>query len=255
MVKYTVTVLLWRNNGFFSPSDGGMVRAMKKYKYILFDLDGTLTYSHPGIYRCFRHALASLGKPEPTDGQLRPCIGPPLTYSFSVLFGLSEAETEAAVKSYRALYSSEGIFENEPIPGAADALRVLSGAGYVLAIATSKPKPFAERIADKFGFTPFLTAVAGSGTDGSLPTKADVIREAMRLLGAKKELCLMVGDQTYDAAGARECGVDFAGLDVGYAAPGELAAQNPEYLFSSFRELIKLLIGEPDSDAEDVLRP
>ena len=93
----------------------------------------------------------------------------------------------------------------------------------------------------RFGFTPFLSAVAGSGTDGSLPTKADVIREAMRLLNAPAGLCLMVGDQTYDAIGARACGVDFAGLDIGYAEKGELEKQNPDYLFSNFRQLTELL--------------
>lgn len=108
-------------------------------------------------------------------------------------------------------------------------------------MATSKPKIFAERIVEKFGFTPFLSAVAGSGTDGSLPTKADVIREAMRLLNAPAGLCLMVGDQTYDAIGARACGVDFAGLDIGYAEKGELEKQNPDYLFSNFRQLTELL--------------
>ena len=215
--------------------------SMKKYRYILFDLDGTLTYSHPGIYRCLRYALESLGKPAPTDAQLRPCVGPPLTYSFSVLFGLSESETELAVKKYREQYSQKGMFENEPIPGAKEMLRALSEAGYALAVATSKPKIFAERIVEKFGFTPFLSAVAGSGTDGSLPTKADVIREAMRLLNAPAGLCLMVGDQTYDAIGARACGVDFAGLDIGYAEKGELEKQNPDYLFSNFRQLTELL--------------
>lgn len=216
---------------------------MKKYKYILFDLDGTLTYSHPGIYHCMRYALAALGKPEPTDEQLRPCVGPPLTYSFSVIFGLSEAETELAVKKYRKLYAETGLFENEPIPGAVEMLRGLREAGYTLAMATSKPKVFAQKVADKFGFTPFLNAVAGSGTDGSLNTKADVIREAMRLLNAPDGLCLMVGDQIYDARGARECGVDFAGLDIGYAAEGELAAEKPDYLFSSFKELTEFLNG------------
>lgn len=214
---------------------------MKKYRYILFDLDGTLTYSHPGIYRCLRYAFEALGKPAPTDERLRPCIGPPLAYSFSVLFGFSEEETEFAVKKYRELYAEKGLFENEPIPGAKEMLRDLSEAGYVLAVATSKPKLFADRIADKFSFKPFLSAVAGSGTDGSLPTKADVIREAMRLLNAPKEFCLMVGDQTYDAVGARECGVAFAGLDIGYAEKGELEKQNPDYLFSNFRQLTELL--------------
>lgn len=215
---------------------------MKKYRYILFDLDGTLTYSHPGIFACLRYALSALGKEEPDEKLLRRCVGPPLAYSFSVIFGLTESETELAVKKYRERYAETGIFENEPVPGASETLKALSKAGYVLAIATSKPGIFAERIADKFGFSPYLKVVAGSGTDGSFPTKASVIREAMRLLDAGKEECLMVGDQVHDADGARECGVDFAGLDIGYAEEGELKARKPDYLFYSFGELADFLL-------------
>ena len=79
--------------------------------------------------------------------------------------------------------------------------------------------------------------MAGSGTDGSFPTKGSVIREAMRLLRAEKELCLMLGDRRQDAEGARECDIDFAGFSGGYAEPGELEAEAPAVLFSDFEEL------------------
>lgn len=140
---------------------------MKKYRYLLFDLDGTLTYSHPGIYASIRYALEDAGRGEPTERQLRSCVGPPLVYSFRHIFGMTEEETNRAVVKYRERYSEKGLFENAPVPGAKEILESLKSAGYVSAIATSKPKIFAERIADQFGFTPFLETVAGSGTDGS----------------------------------------------------------------------------------------
>ena len=210
---------------------------MKKYRYLLFDLDGTLTYSHPGIYASIRYALEDAGRGEPTERQLRSCVGPPLVYSFRHIFGMTEEETNRAVVKYRERYSEKGLFENAPVPGAKEILESLKSAGYVSAIATSKPKIFAEKIADKFGFTPFLETVAGSGTDGSFPTKGSVIREAMRLLRAEKELCLMLGDRRQDAEGARECDIDFAGFSGGYAEPGELEAEAPAFLFSDFEEL------------------
>ena len=210
---------------------------MKKYRYLLFDLDGTLTYSHPGIYASIRYALEDAGRGEPTERQLRSCVGPPLVYSFRHIFGMTEEETNRAVVKYRERYSEKGLFENSPVPGARETLQRLKAAGYVSALATSKPKIFAEKIADKFGFTPFLETVAGSGTDGSFPTKGSVIREAMRLLRAEKELCLMLGDRRQNAEGARECDIDFAGFSGGYAEPGELEAEAPAFLFSDFEEL------------------
>ncbi len=214
---------------------------MKKYPFILFDLDGTLTYSHPGIYESLRYALASLGRPDPDESRLRMCVGPPLVYSFSEVFGLSADEVPVAVRKYRERYADVGWRENEPIPGAYEALKTLKGRGYRLALATSKPEIYARRISDAFGFTSFFDALTGSGVDGSLPLKSDVIREALRRLGASEGLSLMVGDRKQDAEGARACGVAFAGLAVGYAEPGELEAEHPDYLFRGFGELLDFL--------------
>ena len=219
----------------------------KTYDYLLFDLDGTLTYSHTGIYNCMRHALRALGKPEPTEAELRCCVGPPLEYSFREIFGCTQAEAEAGVKKYRERYSTVGLFENEPIEGAKECLAYLKKAGYKLALATSKPLVFARQIAEKFGFTPYLDVLAGCGVDGSLNTKAAVIEEALRLLGTnEREKCLMIGDRKHDAEGARACGVDFAALDVGYAEEGELENERPNYYLSSFAEL-EALFGNRES--------
>ena len=215
---------------------------MKNYRYLLFDLDGTLTYSHKGIYACMRYALDRYGISPPSDAELRKCVGPPLVYSFSRFFGLDEENAKRATAIYRERYSTVGWKENEPIFGAKELLCDLQKAGYALALATSKPKIFADKIADEFGFTPYLSASVGSGIDGSFPTKASVIEEAVRQLNANKAECLMIGDRVHDVEGARQAGVDVAGLDVGYADDGELAACAPDYYCKSMEELRRLLL-------------
>ena len=215
---------------------------MKRYHYLLFDLDGTLTYSHKGIYACMRYALQRFGIAPPTDGELRKCVGPPLVYSFSEFFGMDRENAERATAVYRERYATVGWQENEPIAGAKELLRDLKKAGYTLALATSKPKVFADKIADEFGFTPYLTARVGSGVDGSFPTKASVIAEAVRQLNADKSQCLMIGDRKHDVEGAREVGVDVLALDVGYAEVGELTACAPDYYCKTLDELRSVFI-------------
>ncbi len=217
---------------------------MKKYTCILFDLDGTLTYSHPGIYACFRYALEKMGAPEPTEEQLRPCVGPSLMYSFQNFFGYSESDAAKATAFYRERYAVKGIWENQPIPDAIPTLKALKEAGYKLGMATSKPIFFAKQISERFGFAPYFDAEVGSGMDErTLPTKADVIAECMRLLGASKEECLMVGDRKHDVEGAREHGVDCAMLKVGYAEnEKEFEACAPKYIFDDFSGLKTLLL-------------
>ncbi len=215
---------------------------MKKYKYLLLDLDGTLIYSHPGIFACFRYAMEKMGRKIPTDEELRPVIGPSLFYSFTTYFGMNEEEATRAVALYRERYAVTGMWENEPIAGALESLQKWYSAGYVLALATSKPLVYAGKIVAKHGFSPYFTEEVGSGVNGSFPTKTSVIVEAMKRLGAKKEECLMIGDRFYDAEGALEAGVDCALLRVGgYADDEELYGCGAKYVFEDFTDLTEFL--------------
>lgn len=216
---------------------------MKKYQYILFDLDGTLTYSHPGIYGCIRYALEKLGLPEPKEEQLRCCIGPSLMYSFQNYFHLDEEMAKLATAKYRERYSVIGWQENGVIEGSIETLKALKQAGYKLAMATSKPLIYAAKISEKFGFAPYLDVEVGSGIDGSFPTKASVIAEVMRQFGATPQQCLMIGDRKHDAEGAKENGIDCALLKVGYAeSEEEFTAAAPEYVLEDFAQLRALLL-------------
>ncbi|MBQ8658449.1 MAG: HAD hydrolase-like protein [Clostridia bacterium] len=216
---------------------------MKKYRYILFDLDGTLTLSHPGIFYCLSYTLEKMGYPEAGEEAMRKWIGPPITQSFQEIFKMSDERAAEATKIYRKRYGEVGWEMNERMPFALEALRALKSAGYTLALATSKPKIFSDKITEKFGFSEYLTVEVGCGVDGSFPTKASVIKEAVRLLGADEKECLMVGDRKHDILGARECGIAAAGLRVGYALQGELEACEPEYIFENFQELTTFLLG------------
>ena len=84
---------------------------------LLFDLDGTLTCSHPGILLCVQRALEEMGKPLPPQEEMRRFVGPPLGDSFRLLAGLSETECEEAVRRYRVHYEKEGALMNAPYEG------------------------------------------------------------------------------------------------------------------------------------------
>ncbi len=215
---------------------------MRKYKYLLFDLDGTLIYSHLGIFTCFRYALEKMGRENPTDEQLFPVVGPSLFYSFTTFFGMNEEDARRAVALYRERYSVKGVWENELIEGALEGVEKLQKAGYVLALATSKPIVYAEKIAEKLGFAPFFRELVGSGIDGGLPTKAAVIEECLKRLGARADECLMIGDRFYDAEGARETGVDCVLLKIGgYATEEELYGCGARFVLEDFEELCDFL--------------
>ena len=215
------------------------------YHYIFFDLDGTLTDSKEGIFKSVRYALEKLGRPVPGDDILTLFVGPPLADSFMNFCGMTRPEADEAVRIFRERYAVKGLFENAAVPGGPELLRRLKERGYVLALASSKPESLCVPICERFGFTPSLAVVTGSPPVGDW-TKADVIRETMRRLGLTEEQkpeILMVGDRKFDVLGAKECGIDCAGVEFfGYAAPGELAESGAVAVVRTPEELERFIL-------------
>ena len=138
----------------------------KDLRYLLFDLDGTLTDSAEGILRCVQYALEQCGTPEPDAEKLRPFIGPPLLDSFQEFCGMPPARAAFAVEQYRKRFSTVGLLENAVYDGIPELLEQLREHGYVLAVATSKPEVYTLRILEHFDLFKYFTAVAG-GHDSS----------------------------------------------------------------------------------------
>lgn len=217
------------------------------YRYIFFDLDGTLTDSKEGIFNCIRYALEKMGETVPPESILVNFIGPPLHDSYMRFCGFSREKAMYAVELFRERYNTIGKFENAAAPGMAELCRRLKEHGYVLALSSSKPEGMCVQICEKFGFAPFLSTIAGSPPTGDDWEKADVIREAMRRLGltdADKNSILMVGDRKFDVLGAKECGIDCVGVEFfGYAAPGELTDAGAIAVVRTADELEAFLLG------------
>ena len=71
------------------------------YKTAIFDLDGTITDSGPGIMNAIRYAVKKRGLPDVPEEGLRSFNGPPLKEQFRSVFGLSDDEGTIMVATYR----------------------------------------------------------------------------------------------------------------------------------------------------------
>ena len=209
-------------------------------KYILFDLDGTLTDPQEGITKCVQYALRHFGI-ERNAEDLTCFIGPPLKEMFMQYASLSEEDGVKAVEIYRERFAPIGIFENRIYEGVLDMLSQLKKQGKILALATSKPAVFAERIAQKYGISPYLTYLSGSELDGRNTDKALVIKNAMEALGAECENTIMVGDRRHDCEGSAKCNIKCIGVSYGYAAEGELEESGAIKIANTPNELLQIL--------------
>lgn len=212
---------------------------------VLFDLDGTLTDSKPGILNCVRYALEKLGEPIPTEKILLRFIGPPLQDSFREYCGFEGERCAEAIRLFRERYVPIGKFENAPAEGMAELCARLQARGYRLALASSKPEAMCCAICEHFGFAPYLECITGSDPEVDW-SKEDVIREALRRMkvsAAERDQVLMVGDRRFDVEGAAACGIACVGVEFfGYAEPGELEAAGAAAVVRSARELEEYIL-------------
>jgi phosphoglycolate phosphatase len=205
---------------------------------ILFDLDGTLTESGPGIISSVRHALATMGQPELDDQRLGRFIGPPLLDSFRDQCGLDPAEVTVAIAAYREYYATEGQYQNAVYEGIPELLEHLRDAGRTLAVATSKAEVFADSILEHLNLTGFFTAIVGSELDGRRTAKADIIIEALARLDRPAAGTVMIGDRSHDVRGALTVGVSSIGVLWGYGDDAELTAAGADALAATPTELL-----------------
>ena len=210
------------------------------YEYIIFDLDGTLTNPEIGITNCVMYALDKFGIKENDRKKLHPFIGPPLTYSFQIFYGLSEEESKQAVAFYRERFSVKGLYENEVYASVPELLQILKEQGRKLIIATSKPEEYTIKILKHFDLYQYFDFVAGATMDGSRGEKSEIITYALQNINIEdKSQAVMVGDRKYDVLGAQENGLDSIGVLFGFGDLEELTKAGATYIAETVEDILK----------------
>ncbi len=220
-------------------------RDKMKWKYLLFDLDGTITDSSEGIINCVIYALEAAGVDTPDYTKLLGFIGPPLVEGFQDIVGMTEEDARQATAKYRERYSVIGLFENKVYEGIPTLLEDLKAQGKVIALATSKPETYSIRILQHFRLMKYFDVVVGSTLEGERNHKKDVIQEVFRRMNLpenEKEKVLMIGDRKQDVEGAKTCGISCAGVYYGFAEKGELEAAGADYIAEDVEALRKLIL-------------
>ena len=209
---------------------------------ILFDLDGTLTDSGPGIMKAGQYALRAFGI-ERDWRELSFFVGPPLSETFARF--VRAENVDAAVAKFREYYQQDGWLDNAPYPGIPTLLAHLKSEGKRLFVATSKLDIMAERILEHFGLAPYFDAICGAPEgDREAGKKVNVVKAALKAAGCDDlSRAVMVGDREHDVLGAKKNGLPCIGAVYGYGTAGELTAAGAAALAETVEELHKLLLG------------
>jgi phosphoglycolate phosphatase len=208
---------------------------------ILFDLDGTLLDSIPGIEYSVRAAFAAAG----LDGReidLRPHIGPPIR---TILSHVAKTEDAALLdtleRAFRASYDTAGWRKTPCFPGVVEVLAALKAGGHRLFVVSNKPRHVSVKILEMQGiagqFEQIYTRDSATPPYASKARMLEAILSDHRLEAAD---CVMVGDTMEDASAAALYKIAFIFMEHGY---GELSQAQPALLrlgnFSEFLENVR----------------
>jgi phosphoglycolate phosphatase len=196
----------------------------RPYTAVLFDLDGTISDSAPGIIASLRWTLEQCGIPVPDHDVLLSFVGPPILDTFRNALGLDEAGAQHTLQVYREHYLAHGALDSTMFPGIDTVLHTLHEAGVPISTATSKPETPATYILEHYGLTGDIDIIAGASDDELRSSKADVVAEALRRLDARGfdiTRPVLIGDRRHDVEGAAEHGVPTIFAEWGYGSDEE----------------------------------
>lgn len=211
---------------------------------VLFDFDGTVADTGPGIFNGVYYTLRHMKIEPPPEEKLRYFIGPPLHDSFQSLFGFDAQTADEAVKKYREYYREKGMFELTFYDGMEELLARLRESGIKTGIASAKPDIFLNEIIAHYRVEGLFDTVAGSDINYIHSDKAEIISTAIEGLGGvEKSRVLMAGDRKFDIAGAKTAGVKSCGVLYGYGSREELEEAGAEYLVKTPGEIFEIVMG------------
>ncbi len=192
---------------------------------LIFDLDGTLTDSKPGILGCLKKVIDERGIE--TRGSLDRFIGPPVEeWVKDLLPNGGPDEQTALAREYRACYDREGWCNNSVFAGVREMLMELRGQGFPLFVCTSKQQHFAVRILDAFEMSVFFTSIYGDKAEFTSHSKVDLLANLLREEKLGPDTAWMIGDRSFDFDAARANGVPSLAAGWGYGSPEECAHAN-----------------------------
>lgn len=231
------------NSGNCHFVSGACMAPAKKYRGILFDLDGTLLDTAEGVLSSVRYTTETLGYEPLSDEVMRTFIGPPVKQSLIRVYGLDDRQADRATEIFRNRYKDYDLLKATPYPGILELLRSLRENGYKIGVATLKREDYSITLLKHYQIAPLCDSICGSDFLSKM-SKADVIQKCLKNLSLSPEQALLVGDTSSDGTGAKNTGVDFMAVTYGFGPDSKegWVPFSPVYTADNTEEIKKFLI-------------
>lgn len=212
-------------------------------KLIVFDFDGTLVDSMPGIVAVARSVMHDHGWSDEELGDMTRLVGPPFPQAFTAVYGISETEAEQITAEYRGVYANLGRDGWPLFDGMGNLLRDLKAAGKLLGTASSKREFLLERGLTTNGIRDLFDYPMAKKSDHG-DSKEAALGRVLAAAGVDAADAVMVGDRRFDAEAASSWGVECVGVLFGHTAPcSELEGAGCVAVAETVDELRSVLLG------------
>ena len=212
---------------------------------VIFDFDGTLADTAPGVFSSIRYACGKLNKNNPDDSVLKNFIGPPLLFSFREYLGFNDEEAQNAVELYREYYSQNGLFNLNFYDGILELIKKIRKNGIKTGVASAKPDVFIQRILNHFEISNIFDYAKGISLEDYCTDKSYLFDKVSKDLGITDfKRVLIVGDKCFDIDGAKAVGAVSVGVLFGYGTIEELSVSGADYIIENPQEIYSLIFQE-----------
>ncbi len=213
------------------------------YKLAIFDFDGTLVDSAPGIVDVMIDVVNEYQFTPQTLELWKHLIGIPLLRQIEILFPDHPHEFhEEVTQRYRDIYDHKAVAICPLFPGLEAMLRSLREAGILMTIATSKRRHLVEAVLDFHKLSNYFEMVVGAQDVTHHKPDPESVQITVEKLGVPLSETVVIGDSTFDLEMARSAGVDAIGVTTGIHTAEHLSKADPKFIVSSLLEVGSLII-------------
>ena len=206
---------------------------------LIFDFDGTLIDSAPGILATFAEVLSS-AKVSPAVALDQNLIGPPLQPTMEKLLGRNDPELlKTLVENFKLRYAITGIAHTLAYPNADETLQTLRDHGKTLYLATNKRASPTLALIEKLGWQDhFRRVYCIDSHQPAFANKTDMLQFLLRENQLTSAQCLYVGDTRNDYLSATKNGICFLAANWGYGVWDEDGIDQADTIIAMAERLI-----------------
>lgn len=221
----------------------GLRRRLAAYTPIVFDLDGTLVDSAPGIADALNRM--NLTREPIQVSQVRRLVSGGAFNLVREAFGIADEEVPGALQAFRTQYLVSPCCPEHLFPGVEQALKSMRGWGSRLAVCTNKPQALAERVIERLGLGGYFDVVLGSDPSrAEKPDPAPLFEICVRLNGS---IPILIGDSMVDARTAQAAGAPFVYAAYGYEPVENVPVAGVATCMADVTEIVEKLIWAPEA--------